>query len=202
MENRFPGPLREAVERLSSLPGVGPKSALRMAMALLRMPEDQARAVGQSVIELRERLCVCERCASLADASPCPICADPSRDRDQLCLVADWDTLLALEDMGQYRGQYFVLGGLVSPLEGVGPDRIGVSRLRDRLAQGEVAELILALGATLESEHTASYIRDLVEREFPGLRVTRLAQGIPFGAEVKYMDKETLKQSLIHRQRM
>jgi recombination protein RecR len=198
----LPGPLKEVVDQLSGLPGIGPKSALRIALTLLKMPREKAGGVGQSIIELRERLCLCEQCACLAESSPCAICADPSRDEAQLCVVPEWDALLAMEDMGVYRGKYLVLGGLLSPLDGVDPSHLEVDRLRSRLSQGRVSEMILALGATLDAEATASYIKNLVETEFSGVSVSRLAQGIPIGAEVKFMDKETLKQSLVHRQKI
>lgn len=201
MQN-LPGPLREAVEQLSSLPGIGPKSALRIALTLLKMPRERAAGVGQSIIELRERLCLCDDCACLAESSPCAICSDPARDAGQICVVPEWDALLAMEEMGVYRGRYLVLGGLLSPLDGIDPGQLEIDRLRRRLDSGDFSELILALGATLDAEATASYVKNLVESEFPGVSVTRLAQGIPIGAEVKFMDKETLKQSLVHRQKV
>ena len=198
--DRLPGPLREVAEQLAKLPGLGPKSALRAALALLKMPREQAEAVGRGIFTLRERLCLCQTCASLAESDPCPICADPARSREQLCLVAEWDSLLALEEMGLFRGTYLVLGGLLSPLDGVGPQALEFELLRKRLGSGEVRELILALGATLDAENTASHVKNLVVQGFPEITVSRLAQGIPMGAEVKYMDRETLRQSLVHRQ--
>ena len=198
----LPAPLREVVEQLSGLPGVGRKSALRMALALLNMPREKAEAFGRSVLDLRSRLCVCSRCGGLADADPCHLCSDPSRDDSHLCLVAEWDSLLALEEMGVYRGRYLILGGLVSPLDGCRPGSLCFDLLRTRLASGEVAELILALGATVDAETTASYVKNLIGDAFPAVTVSRLAQGIPIGGEVKYMDKETLKQSLTHRQKI
>ncbi|MBG0789597.1 MAG: recombination protein RecR [Desulfovibrionaceae bacterium] len=200
--SNLPGPLKEVVEQLSGLPGIGPKSALRIALTLLKMPREKAGCVGRCIIELREKLCLCDDCACLAESSPCAICGDPSRDDSQVCVVPEWDALLALEDMGVYRGKYLVLGGLLSPLDGVDPACLEVDRLRAKLGTGEVAEVILALGATLDAEATASYIKNLVETEFPGVSVSRLAQGIPMGAEVKFMDRETLKQSLVHRQKI
>ncbi len=201
MQN-IPGPLREVVEQLSSLPGVGPKSALRIALTLLKMPRERANGVGQSIIDLRENLCLCQECACLAEASPCSICADQTREANQLCLVPEWDALLAMEDMGVYRGRYLVLGGLLSPLDGVSPAHLEIDRLRRHLRAGHVTELILALGATLDAEATASFVKNMVESDHPGVNVSRLAQGIPMGGEVKFMDRETLKQSLVHRQKM
>lgn len=198
--DRLPAPLREVAEHLARLPGLGPKSALRAALALLKLPREQAEAVGRSVLTLRERLCLCSTCASLAESDPCPICADPARDRGQLCVVSEWDSLLALEEMGLFRGTYLVLGGLLSPLDGVGPQALEFDLLRRRLASGELRELILALGSTLDAENTASHIKNLAAQIAPAVGVSRLAQGIPMGAEVKYMDRETLRQSLVHRQ--
>lgn len=199
MQN-LPAPLKAVVEQLSSLPGIGPKSALRMALTLLKMPREKANGVGQAILDLRENLCLCEECACLAESSPCAICGDPGRDADQLCLVPEWDALLAMEDMGVYKGRYLVLGGLLSPLDGVEPGHLEIERLRRHLGSGRVSELILALGSTLDAESTASYVKNLVESEFPDVQVSRLAQGIPIGAEVKFMDRETLRQSLVHRQ--
>jgi len=198
----IPAPLREVVEQLSSLPGVGPKSALRIALTLLKMPRERANGVARSILDLRENLCLCEECACLAEASPCAICADPGRETDQLCVVPEWDALLAMEDMGVYRGRYLVLGGLLSPLDGVSPANLETERLRRHLRGGRVRELILALGATLDAEATASFIKNMVEAEFSGVSVSRLAQGIPMGGEVKFMDRETLRQSLVHRQKV
>jgi len=198
----LPAPLRAVVEQLSKLPGIGPKSALRIALTLLKMPRERAAGVGQSIINLRENLCICEECASLAESSPCPLCSDPNRNHGQLCLVSEWDALLAMEDMNLFKGRYLVLGGLLSPLDGVEPGHLEFDRLKRHLTSGGVTELILALGATMDAESTASYVKNMVENEFPDVKVSRLAQGIPIGGEVKYMDKETLKQSLRYRQKI
>ncbi|MBI5520674.1 MAG: recombination protein RecR [Desulfovibrio sp.] len=198
--DRLPGPLKEVAEHLAKLPGLGPKSALRAALALLKLPREQAEGVGRSILTLRERLCLCSSCASLAESDPCPICADATRNREQLCVVSEWDSLLALEEMGLYRGLYLVLGGLLSPLDGVGPAALEFGLLRKRLDSGQVRELILALGSTLDAENTASHIKNLASQGHPEVSVSRLAQGIPMGAEVKFMDRETLRQSLMHRQ--
>lgn len=196
----LPKPLAELVEQLAALPGLGPKSALRAALTLLKWPKDRAVSLGKAVIALRENLCLCSRCAGLAESDPCPICSDPGRTSEQLCLVSEWDSLLALEETGLYRGRYLILGGLISPLDGVEPAALEIERFLARLAEGEVREVILALGTTLEAEATASHIKNLLARNHADVRLTRLAQGIPLGADVKYIDKETLKQSMVHRQ--
>jgi len=199
-DTKLPKPLREVVDELAALPGLGPKSALRAALTLLKWPRARTGGLGRAILELRDRLHLCGRCLSLSETDPCALCADPGRRGDQLCLVSEWDSLLALEEAGQFTGLYFVLGGLLAPLDGVGADGIEAARLKARLAEGEVAEIILALGTTLEAEATASFIKNLVVRDFPHVRVTRLAQGIPLGSEVKFIDKETLRQSLRYRQ--
>ena len=196
----LPKPLADLAEELQNLPGLGPKSAMRVALALLKWPKERAQGLGRAIHALRENLCMCSRCAGLAESDPCPICADPARDPGQLCLVGEWDSLLVLEDAGMFKGCYLILGGLISPLDGVDQASLEIERLRARLAEGAVQEVILALGTTLEAKATASFLKNLLDRGFPQVRLTRLAQGIPLGAEVKYIDKETLKQSLVHRQ--
>ena len=191
---RIPEPLKNLVDQLARLPGLGPKSAMRAAMTLLKWPEAEVRRLGKGVYDLRDNLHLCSRCGGLADSDPCPICSDTERDRTQLCLVAEWDSMLTMEEGNFYKGQYMILGGLLAPLDHSPAESLEMDRLRSRLAEGEIEELILALGAT------ASYVKDQVGARFPEVRVTRLAQGIPLGAEVKYMDRETLRQSLRYRQ--
>lgn len=197
---KLPKPLLDVVEQLGKLPGLGPKSALRAAMTLLQWPGERSRELGRSILELRERLCLCSRCAGLSESEVCPICADPARDEESLCLVSQWDSVLVLEETGQYRGKYLILGGLLDPLEGVTPAQLEFNRLAARLAEGSVRELILALGTTMQAESTASHVKNLLVRNHPAVRLTRLAQGIPLGAEVKFIDKETLRQSMTYRQ--
>ncbi|MBU1003251.1 MAG: recombination mediator RecR [Proteobacteria bacterium] len=200
MQEQLPEALRVVVDQLSKLPGLGPKSALRVALELLKWPKPRAQVLGQSILDLREKLFFCERCASLSDCNPCCICANPGRDDSQLMVVAEWDSLLAIEDGGFYKGKFMVLGGLLEPLANVSSGNLEVDRLVRRLEEGKVGEIILALGTTLEAEATASFIKDLVERRFSGVKISRLAQGIPLGTEVKYIDRETLRQSLQYRQ--
>jgi recombination protein RecR len=199
---KLPQALQTVVEQLAGLPGVGRKSALRMGLVLLHWPEEKVHSLGRSIIDLRRSLCLCSRCGSITDADPCSICSDPARRDDELCLVADWDALLTVEESGYFRGKYLVLGGLLSPLDGVQSSHLDLDRLRRRLKEGNVEEVIMALGTMKESETTESYVTGLIRSEFPGLRVSRLAQGIPVGSDLKYVDRETLKQSLSHRQEM
>lgn len=198
----LPEPLRALVEQLGKLPGLGPKSATRLAITLLKWPESETRRLGEGIYSLRDNLCLCSRCGGLAASDPCPVCADPRRSRDILCLVAEWDGMIAMEKGGFYHGQYMVLGGLLAPLQNRDVPDLETDRLLSRLGEGEVGELVLALGATIEAENTASYLKKLVSGKFPEIRVTRLAQGMPLGAEVRHMDKETLRESLKYRQEL
>lgn len=198
----LPEPLKGLVEQLSHLPGLGPKSALRLAMRLLQWPESETRRLGETIATLRDTLGLCSRCGALSPVDPCPVCAEPGRDKGRLCVVPEWDSLLTIESGGFYNGQYFVLGGLLAPQQKKDSQALETEKLLARLGEGEIVEVILALGATLEGENTASFVRQLLERKFPAIEVTRLAQGLPLGAEVKYMDRETLRQSMLHRQKI
>ncbi len=200
MDKRIPESLKALVEQLARLPGLGPKSAMRVAMTLLKWPEAETRRLGKGIYDLRDALHLCSRCGALTEADPCPVCADPERDNSLLCVVSEWDSMLTLEEGGFFRGRYLILGGLLTPLDNLSSEHLELERLTDRIAEGQVREVILALGATVEAETTGTLIRGLIGRRFPDIRVTRLAQGIPLGAEVKFMDRETLRQSLQYRQ--
>ena len=197
---KIPEPLQAVVDQMARLPGFGPKSALRAAMTLLKWPESEVRRMGQAISGLRDRLSLCSRCGALTDLEPCAICRDVTREKESLCVVAEWDSMLTLEQGGFYKGYYLILGGLLSPLDNMTPEHLDLDKLDARLSEGEIREIILGLGATMEAENTATYIRERVIRRYPGIRVTRLAQGIPLGSEVKFMDSETLRQSMKYRQ--
>lgn len=200
MSSRLPQPLQELVGELRKLPGLGNKSALRIAMELLAWPEEKTRELGEKISRLRDNLCLCSRCGSVTASDPCRICADPDRDSDTLCVVPEWDSLLSFEEGGFYRGQYLILGGLLEPLQKRDSASLNMELLAKRVAEGSVKEVILGLGATIEAENTVSFLKEFLQRRFPGLKITRLGQGIPLGGLVKFMDKETLRQSLKYRQ--
>lgn len=202
MATPLPLPLRNVVELLVRLPGFGEKSAMRVAMSLLKWPESETRRLGAAIQSLRDSLTLCSRCRGVAASDPCPLCSDPQRNEETLCIVPEWDSLLALESGGFYDGQYFVLGGLLSPQRKVDSSSLELEQLEKRLQEGKIKEIILALGGTLEAENTASYIKSLVGKSCPHLQISRLAQGIPLGGEVNHMDRETLRLSLKHRQKM
>lgn len=197
---KLPRSLELVVQQFSNLPGIGPKSALRLALTLLKWPEPKVKALGEAIIDLKQSLHLCSFCGCLSDEDPCPLCQDPARDSGQLCVVANWDGLLAMEAMGLYKGKYYVLGALLDPLDGVTNRELDLERFKKRLSGTGIKELILALGTLRESEATESLLKDLVKEQFPGVKVTRLAQGIPVGSDLKYVDPETLKQSLYFRQ--
>ena len=197
---RIPEPLQALVRRLGRLPGLGPKSAMRVAMTLLKWPETETRQLGESIARLRDELHLCSRCGALTETDPCAICTDSARNDEQLCVVSEWDSMLTLEEGGFLKGSYFILGGLLSPLDAQENGQPDIQHLEARIAEGQIKEVILALGATVEAENTAAYLRARLNRRFPGIRVCRLAQGIPLGAEVKFMDRETLRQALQYRQ--
>ena len=187
--------LRGLLAALRCLPGVGPKSAQRMAFHLLEKDRDGARQLANALTDALEHIGLCSRCRMLAEDELCPICADTRRDPAQLCVVETPADVLAVEDSGAYRGRYFVLMGRLSPLDGIGPDELGVALLDQRLSEdGELTEVMLATSATVEGEATASYIAGLAAAQ--GKRSTRIAHGVPMGGELEFVDSNTLFRAI------
>ncbi|MDR1626557.1 MAG: recombination mediator RecR [Spirochaetia bacterium] len=182
------------VSRLTKLPGIGRKSALRIAYHLLRADSSFSAALAESIAGLRGRVKTCSGCGSYTEEDPCPVCADPSRDRGLMCVVEQPQDIEALESTGEYRGVYHVLGGVISPLEGVGPQDLSMGRLLDRTKALHTRELILATNPTVEGDTTALYLVKLLENS--GLKVSRLALGLPVGGDLEYADRLTLARSL------
>jgi recombination protein RecR len=193
--NAYPAALRRVVSALSKLPGVGEKTAGRLAMYLLRAPG--AEVLELALTELKEKIKLCRRCFAFADAELCPICADATRAREQILVVAEPGDLLAIEKVGWFKGLYHVLGGVISPLEGVGPDDLRLAELLGRVREDGVSEVILALNPSLEGETTTTYLAQ--ELRTLGVKVSRIAYGLPMGGDIKYADQQTLKESLSHR---
>lgn len=185
------------VEALRCLPGVGPKSAQRMALQLLERDRDGARHLAQALVQAVERVGHCRRCRNLSEQELCAFCASPNRDPSELCVVESPADVLAIEQSGVHRGLYFVLMGRLSPLDGIGPEELGLEQLERRLEQGEVKELILATNPTVEGETTAHYLAELARRH--GVRPTRIAHGVPLGGELEYVDGTTLSRALMER---
>ncbi|HEY86924.1 MAG TPA: recombination protein RecR [Dehalococcoidia bacterium] len=195
-------PTAEAVSRLiqelNKLPGIGPKSAQRLAYYLLRASEEQAKELAEAILSARQKTKLCSVCFNVADSDPCPICRNDQRDPSKICIVEQPQDILALEHTGIYDGLYHVLHGAISPIEGVGADDVRIKELMNRLQGGLVNELILATNPNLEGEATAMYLNRLVSPL--SIKVTRLARGLPFGTELEYADDVTLTRAIEGRQ--
>ncbi len=201
-ENEFQSKLLEsAVTELSRLPGVGRKTALRLALYMLRRDEREAVALGQSIIDLRRGIRYCSECHNISETELCPICADSRRDRSKICVVENVRDVLSVERTGRFTGLYHVLGGVISPIDGIGPDRLEIASLVSRVsANPEIDEVILALSPTMEGDTTAYYIyRNLTQNSQENLIVTRLARGVAVGNELEYTDELTLGRSILDR---
>ncbi|MDE6540391.1 MAG: recombination mediator RecR [Muribaculaceae bacterium] len=199
MEQKFASPLLEsAVTELSRLPGIGRKTALRLALHLLRREPREASALGRAIIDMREGIRYCDVCHNISDTELCPICASPLRDRRTVCVVESVRDVMSVESTGEYHGLYHVLGGLISPVDGVGPDMLEIDSLVKRVEAGDVDEVILALSATMEGDTTNFYIYRRLSQH-AGVRVTQLARGVSVGNEIEFTDEITLGRSLLNR---
>jgi recombination protein RecR len=186
----FEGVVQDLIDELGRLPGVGPKGAQRIAFHLLAADPVDVRRLVSALVEVKEKVRFCSVCGNVAEAEQCRICRDPRRDPSVVCVVEEPKDVLAIEKTREFRGRYHVLGGAISPIEGVGPDDLRIRELLQRLADGSVSELILATDPNLEGEATATYLARLVKPM--GLRVTRLASGLPVGGDLEYADEVTL----------
>lgn len=187
----------QLIEALRCLPGVGPKSAQRMAYHLLERNRAGGRHLAQTLLAAIDQIGYCAMCRNFTEHELCALCANSGRDRSQLCIVETPTDVMAIEATTSYRGLYFVLMGHLSPLDGIGPDELGIDRLMGRLGEGEVRELILATNPTVEGEATAGYIAELARKR--GLKATRIACGVPMGGELEYSDSGTLAHALVGR---
>ena len=187
------GLLGQLIESLRCLPGVGPKSAQRMTFHLLQRDREGARTLGRILLEAVEKIGHCERCRTLTEQRLCPICASPSRDTSLLCIVETPADVLAVDQAAAYKGLYFVLHGRLSPLDGIGPEELGLETLCNRFAEGDIKELILATNTTVEGEATAHYIGEMARQHH--IRTTRIAHGIPLGGELEYIDSATFSHA-------
>jgi recombination protein RecR len=190
----YASPLVRLLDALEKLPGVGPRSAERMAFYLLRTSKEEAKQLAQSIVDAKERLRFCDVCFNLSENDRCPICEDPSRDASIICVVEEPKDVLAVEKTGAYRGIYHVLLGAIAPLDGIGPELLKIDELLHRLADGHVQEVILATDADKDGETTAVYLTTLLRPK--GLRLTRIASGIPVGSHLEYADQATLAKAL------
>lgn len=190
--------LENAVEEFAKLPGVGRKTALRLVLHLLRQEPERALRLGDSVIRLRQEVKYCQKCYNICDSDICSICSDSRRDTTTICVVENIKEVMVVERTRQFHGLYHVLGGLISPMEGIGPQQLQIESLVDRVKQGEVSEVILALSTTMEGDTTNFYIfRKLAQ--FPQIKITTLARGVSVGDEIEYADEITLGKSISNR---
>ena len=191
-------PVAKLIEAFNRLPGIGPKTAQRLTYHLLRAPDVEARALASALVAVREEVVFCERCFNISDAPLCPICRDPGRDQARLCVVEEPLDVLALERTGEFRGVYHVLHGAISPIDGIGPDRLKIRELLDRVDEAAAGtpftEVILATNPTLEGEATAMYLDERLAGKVGS--VTRIARGIPVGGDLEYADEVTLIRAL------
>ena len=186
---------------LAQLPGIGRKTAQRLTFYLLKQPAAVAARLADAIRNVRERVTACSACGALTDADPCAICSDPRRDASVLCVVEEASDVAAIERAGRFRGRYHVLGGRLSPLEGVGPEALRVDRLMTRVANGSgVREVIIATNPSMEGEVTATYLQQALKPS--GVRVTRIARGLPVGGDLEYADAVTIAQALVARRDM
>ena len=186
--------LRLLAEKFGRLEGVGRKTAMRMAFSVLELEEEDARAFAQAIVDAKEKIHLCPICQNLTDREICPICADEERDQSLICVVTDPRTVIAMEKVREFRGVYHVLHGLISPMNGITPDKLKIRELLARVESGEVEEIIVATNPTVEGEATAMYLSRLLHPL--GVRVTRLAYGVPVGADLEYADEITLFRAL------
>ncbi len=191
-------PVAALVEELSKLPGVGVKTAQRLTFFILRSPTDQARRLSEAIMRVKESIIYCSRCFNITETDPCPICGNPSREQDLICVVEEPLDVLALEKTGVYKGLYHVLHGALSPLEGIGRKDIRIDELLRRLEDGTVHEVILATNPSFEGDYTAGVIKDEIHNvlKIPELSVTTLARGLSLGSDLEYADEGTLSRAL------
>lgn len=190
----YPEPIAKLIDSFSRLPGIGPKTAARLAFYVLRMKEEDVVEFAKALVNVKRNLLYCSVCCNITDTDPCRICSDAKRDRSVICVVQEPKDLVAMERMKEYHGMYHVLQGAISPMEGIGPDDIRVAELLRRLADDEVQELILATNPNIEGEATAMYLSRLI-KPFQ-LKVTRIAHGLPVGGDLEYADEVTLSKAL------
>jgi recombination protein RecR len=190
-------PIKVLVQQLAKLPGIGEKTATRLAFHIVRAPVEYAGALSDAIREVRAKVRLCSVCCALTTADPCALCGDARRERDTVCVVAHPPELLAIERTGAYRGLYHVLHGVLAPLDGVGPEDLRIAELLSRVAAGAVREVILALSSTVEGEATALYLSKIMKPL--GVAVTRIASGVPIGGELEYTDSATIARALAGR---
>ncbi len=193
-------PIENLIEQFAKLPGIGRKTAERLAFHILNMPKEYAAQMADALLDAKEKICFCEVCQNLTDVSPCAICSDTRRDRSTICVVESPKDVIAMEKMREYKGLYHVLHGALSPMDGVGPDDLQIASLLARIGAGGVNEVIMATNPTVSGEATAMYLCKLLKPL--GVRVTRIAHGLPVGGDLEYADEVTLLRAMEGRREM
>ena len=191
-------PVARLVEEFHKLPGIGPKTAQRLTYFLVRMPEEEARSLADAILAVKDRIVLCGQCYNITESDPCAICSDPGRDQTRICVVEEALEVLALERTRAYKGLYHVLHGVISPMNGIGPDDLKIQPLLSRIRNGAIEEVILATNPNLEGEATSLYIHRLISPL--GVRATRPARGLPVGGDLEYADDATLSRAIEGRQ--
>jgi recombination protein RecR len=186
--------VEDLIDKLAKLPGVGKKTAARLALHVLRSSQDEAQALARSILRVKERIGLCKTCFNIAEGDQCVICRNSQRDRSVLCVVEDPNDLMAVEATGVFKGLYHVLHGAIAPLEGVGPQELKIAELLERLERDKVVEVIIATNPTVEGDATALYLAKVIRPL--GIMVTRIAQGVPAGGDIEYVDSRTMSRSL------
>lgn len=190
--------LQDAVSEFAKLPGIGRRTALRLAMHLLKMETESVEQMTESIARFRREVRHCQLCNNLSDTDHCPICSTPERDRTTICVVEQVGDLMSIENTRQYKGLYHVLGGVISPMQGVGPSDLKIDMLMDKVAKGDVKEVILAISTSVEGETTLFYILNRL-KQYPEVKVSTIARGIGFGDELEYVDELTITHALLNR---
>jgi recombination protein RecR len=196
----FAAPLARLIDEFRRLPGIGQKSAQRLAFHVLRTPREHAARLAEALLDVKDNLGVCAECNNISDTELCPYCRDPQRDRSQICVIEEPHNILPIETTRSFEGLYHVLCGSISPLRGIGPEQLKIKSLLDRIGKGDAKEIILATSPTVEGEATAAYLSRLIKPL--GLRVTRIAMGIPVGSDLEFSDEVTISKSLENRREM
>lgn len=190
-------PIERLIDEFRKLPGIGAKTAQRLAYSLLRRPREEAERLSKAILEIKDRVCYCSLCNNFSDKDPCQYCASPSRGAETVCVVEEPHDILAIERTREYHGQYHVLHGVLSPMNGVGPEDLKLGNLLERLKSGKVQEVILAMNPNVEGEATAIYLARLLKPA--GVKVSRIALGVPMGSDLEFADEVTMAKALEHR---
>jgi recombination protein RecR len=196
----FAAPLQRLIDEFRRLPGIGQKSAQRLAFHVLRRPRDEAARLAEALLDVKDNLGICAECNNISDAELCPYCRDPHRDHSQICVVEEPHNILPIETTRSFRGLYHVLSGSISPLRGIGPEQLKIKGLLERIGKNDMSEIILATNPTVEGEATAVYLSRLLKPL--GMKVTRIAMGIPVGSDLEFSDEVTISKSLENRREM